>query len=444
MASSNTSSNVIRFAGDVNVSKIIISSLITNKTFNVKNQLLTIQVFEDIFSPFITGNLIFRESADFASNFPFVGEEVVDIEIFTPSLNELNPDEGVIKGKFYIYKMADREELAERNTVYQLHFISMDAVKDLNVKISKGYSGKISDIANELLTGETTLYTKKKVNIEETFNKTKYVSNFWSPIRNINFILNNAQNASKSPTYMFYENRYGFNFVSLDTLNEQQSFQSFQQYDIKQIPNKNGGSDRDINLDYRKISDLNIPVSHDYVDKVTSGVYGSTLLYSDLASKQYFNQKFSMFENWGDDTYESRLNKYPISSKKVFSTYRATMYNDTIEVGLFSDYDDVSNARVRQKRISRLKQAEAHKIHITVPGRTDYTAGQVVTVIKYKAEPISKDKGDQREILDGIISGRYLVASINHVIDIEKHECHMTLIKDSMIIDLNKGSTTYE
>ena len=141
--------NEIRFAGDVDVSKITISSLITKAQFNVKNQLLTIQVFEDIFSPFITGNLIFRESADFASNFPFVGEEVVDIEIFTPGFKNTNPKEGVIGGRFYIYKMSGRYEIAERNTVYQLHFISLEAITDLNVKLSRGYNGRISDIAKE-------------------------------------------------------------------------------------------------------------------------------------------------------------------------------------------------------------------------------------------------------------------------------------------------------
>ena len=432
--------NEIRFAGDVDVSKITISSLITKAQFNVKNQLLTIQVFEDIFSPFITGNLIFRESADFASNFPFVGEEVVDIEIFTPGFKNTNPKEGVIGGRFYIYKMSGRYEIANRNTVYQLHFISIEAITDLNVKLSRGYNGRISDIAKELLTSEDTLYTKKKVNIEDTDNKLKYISNFWSPIRNINFILNNAQNKNKSPTYIFYENRYGFNFVSLDTLNSQQTFQTFQQYDVQQIPDTGaGGSSRDLNLDYRKISELDIPVSHDYMDKVSSGTYGSTILFSDIATKQYFNLKHSMFENWGNDADETHLNKFPVSSKGILSTYRSAMFNDVIQVGLFSDYEDVSNARVRQKRISRMKQAEAHKIHITVPGRTDYTAGQVVTVVKFKAEPISKDRSDQQEILDGVISGRYLVASINHVVDIEKHECHMTLIKDSMIMDLNKG-----
>jgi hypothetical protein len=38
---------------------------------------------------------------------------------------------------------------------------------------------------------------------------------------------------------------------------------------------------------------------------------------------------------------------------------------------------------------------------------------------------------------DKIFSGTYLIAAINHYIDKEKHECHMELIKDSFIINLN-------
>jgi hypothetical protein len=116
------------------------------------------------------------------------------------------------------------------------------------------------------------------------------------------------------------------------------------------------------------------------------------------------------------------------------------MYNDVIENTLFTDYDDVSNIRFRQKRISRLKQAEGQKIHIVVAGRTDYTVGQVVRINKFKSEPVQKND-DPNDLLDKLISGNYLVASINHVIDIDKHECHMTLIKDSLILDLNRPVT---
>lgn len=439
-AQSTGSSKELRYAGDINVAEVTITSLITDKKFNVANQLLTIQIFEDMFSPFISGSLIFKESLDFASNFPFVGEEVIDLKLFTPTLDEVKPKTGVIQGRFYIYKMADREEVAERSMVYQLHFIAIEAIADINTKISKGYDGLVSDIAKTLIKGEDELSSDKEVLIEETSNKIKFVSNFWSPIRNINYLLKHAQNKGKSPTYVFYESRYGYNFVSLDTLNAQEPIQYFLNNDSQDSISPSGGSKRNFENDYRRISELNIPVTHDYMDRVTHGAYGSTILFMDLAKKEYFNLKHSFLKDWGKEGEETRLNKYPVTSNKVYTTYRASMYNDVMEHGLFTDYDDVSDVRVRQKRVSRLKQAEAYKINITVAGRTDYTVGQKVNVKSYKSEPIKGSDNDE-DILDNIISGNYLIATINHVIDREKHECHMQLIKDSLTINLDKGAT---
>ena len=440
MAEQRASADLLRYAGDINVAKVEITSLITDKKFNVSNQLITIQIFEDMFSPFISGSLIFKESLDFASNFPFVGEEVIDLKLFTPTLDKTKPKGGVIEGRFYIYKMADREQIAERNSVYQLHFIAIEAIADINTKISKGYDGKISDIAEKILKGEDELSSDKEVLIEETSNKLKYVSNFWSPIRNMNYIVQHAQNKEKSPTYVFFESRFGYNFVSLDTLNAQQPLQYFINNNSQDSISPDGGSKRNFENDYRRITELNIPVSHDYMDRVTHGAYGSTMLFLDLAKKEYFNLKHSFLKDWGKVGEETRLNKYPVTSNKVYTTYRASMYNDVIENGLFTDYDDVSNVRSRQKRVSRLKQAEAYKINIVVSGRTDYTVGQKVNVKSFKAEPIKGSDADE-DILDPIISGNYLIATINHVIDREKHECHMQLIKDSLIINLDKGAS---
>jgi hypothetical protein len=439
-AQATGSSKELRYAGDINVAEVTITSLITNKKFNVSNQLVTIQIFEDMFSPFISGSLIFQESLDFASNFPFVGEEVIDLKLFTPTLDEAKPKDGVIQGRFYIYKMADREEVAKRGMVYQLHFISIEAIADINTKISKGYDGLISEIANTLIKGEDELSSDKPVLIEETSNKIKYVSNFWSPVRNMNYLLKHAQNVGKSPTYVFYESRYGYNFVSLDKLNSQEPIQYFLNNDSNDSISPSGGSKRNFENDYRRIVELNVPITHDYMDRVTHGAYGSTMLFMDLAKKEYFNLKHSFLKDWGKEGEETRLNKYPVSSNKVYTTYRASMYNDVMENGLFTDYDDVSDVRVRQKRVSRLKQAEAYRINITVPGRTDYTVGQKVNVKSYKSEPIKGSDADE-DILDNIISGNYLIATINHVIDREKHECHMQLIKDSLTINLDKGAT---
>jgi hypothetical protein len=431
------SSDQVRFAGDINVAEVTITSLITQKKFNVSNQLLTIQIFEDMFSPFITGSLIFKESLDFASNFPFVGEEVIDLKIFTPTLDKSKPKDGVIQGRFYIYKMADRDYLAERSLVYQLHFISIEAISDINSKISKGFDGKISDIALQLIKDEG-LNSNKVANIEETGNKTKYISNFWSPVRNLNFICKKAQNTSNSPTYVFFENRNGFNFVSLDKLNSQTPIQYFQNNNSQDTVTPGGSSKRNLDMDYRRITELNVPITHDYMDRVTGGAYGSQMLFMDLSKKEYYNLKHSFLKDWG--TEETRLNKFPVASNQIYTTFRASMYNDTIENTLFTDYEEVSDVRIRQKRVSRLKQAEAYKINIVVAGRTDYTVGQVANVKSYKAEPVKGSDKDE-DILDNIISGNYLISTINHVIDREKHECHIQLIKDSLIVNLDKAAT---
>jgi hypothetical protein len=82
-----------------------------------------------------------------------------------------------------------------------------------------------------------------------------------------------------------------------------------------------------------------------------------------------------------------------------------------------------------------MKLAEANKLNITVPGRTDYTVGQKVNVTLNRTEPISIKDDD---VTDKLLSGNYLIAAINHYIDKEKHECYMELIKESSMMDMNR------
>jgi len=77
-------SEVIRFAGDVSIDKIEIVS--SNGFYQeVTNQVMALEIYEDIFSPFISGVLAFKESVDFINLFPFVGEEYANIKILFPA-----------------------------------------------------------------------------------------------------------------------------------------------------------------------------------------------------------------------------------------------------------------------------------------------------------------------------------------------------------------------
>ena len=171
-------SNKIRFAGDVSIENV---SIVTSKgmTQNITNQLLSVELFEDLFSPFMTGLVTVKDSFDFVNLMPFIGEEFINIKIYTPSLEEKD----YINQQFYIYKISDRLITGDRTVVYQLHIIAREAVTDVNKNVSRSYSGIISDIVKEICTNkEDGLESAKSINIEPTANKTKFVSNFWSPV----------------------------------------------------------------------------------------------------------------------------------------------------------------------------------------------------------------------------------------------------------------------
>ena len=77
----------IRFAGDVNIRRLeIVSS--ANYKVDVTNQLIGAEIYEDIFSPFTSLSLTIRESQDFINALPLRGEEIVNLEISTPTFDK--------------------------------------------------------------------------------------------------------------------------------------------------------------------------------------------------------------------------------------------------------------------------------------------------------------------------------------------------------------------
>jgi hypothetical protein len=416
---------VIRFAGDVSVKKAEIVS--QNGLYqDIRGQVINIHVYEDMFSPFISGLIIIKESLDLINLFPLVGEELLNLEMSTPSLSKS------LRGEFHIYKLSERELLSDKSVVYTLHFISKEAIIDLNKKISRGFGGKVSEIATTILTEPNIgLETIKNVLVEPSSNSTKYVSNFWSPIKNINYLCDAAVNRNGSPSFVFFENREGFNFISLETLYTPDVLQTFVNDKYSRDDRDGIGSIKNVNEDFKRILEIRVPVAFDYMDRIRSGMNASNMILYDFTKKQYSVKTFDMLRNYDE---QRHLNEFPLISNNNIRRGDSLLINATKYFGNFSGFGDVTNTNILQKRISLIKQAEAMKIEIVVPGRFDYTVGKKVQLDLPRIEPVTKMDAD---IQDKIFSGTYLISAINHYIDKEKHECHMELIKDSFIINLN-------
>lgn len=424
-------SDGLKFAGDVNIESVSISS--TNGfTRDVTNQVAQIEFYEDMFAPFTTGTLVVVDALDLVNLFPFVGEEYIKFRISTPSFDEKSR---VIDTEYYIFKMSERININDKTQAYALHFISKEALVDLNVKLSRSFQGVSSEIANELIYGPDGLGTVKPANIETATNKIRFVSNFWSPVTCLNYLSKVAVSDQNNSSYLFFENRSGFNFVTLNELYNAETFVDFI-YDNK--PRDflaQGQTVMNPQEQYKRISEFTINQSFDYINRIESGMYASKMISHDFVSKKYSVNNYNLLKDFPN---HEHLNKFPVASSRVIVAPNALQMTEQKHWGVFTDYNDITNTRFQQQRISLLKQAESFKLQIVVPGRTDYTVGRKVNVTLYKTQPASKEE-NLDDLVDTLHSGNYLISAINHVIDREKHECHMELIKDSMVIDLERG-----
>jgi hypothetical protein len=417
----------LRFAGDVSIDKV---KIITAKGFyqDVGAQVINVQFYEDLFAPFITGSLILKDSLDLVNLFPFIGEEYLELEISTPTLDKNN-----IKGKYYIYKMTNREMSGDKSVVYQLHFISVEAVVDLNKKTSRVFGDKISKMIEPFIKDKTFgLESDKKVFIEDTLNNTKYISNYWTPIENIMYLADTAINTNRSPSYVFFENRDGFYFISLERLYTNAVFQDFVYDKYTRDDRPGGGSIRNPEKDYKRILEISIPTAFDYMDRIRSGMLSSRQVSYDVTKKTYSAKNYNMFQRFEQ---QKHLNKYPINSDRSIFRAASRIITYPKNFGNFNGFGDVTNAKSNQERLSLLKLAESNKINITVPGRCDYTVGQKIKLDLKRIEPLSKKDGDTT---DKMFSGNYIIAAINHYVDREKHECYMEIIKESSMMDMNR------
>lgn len=419
-------SSIIRFAGDVHIKEVSLTSLNGNSV-NITNQVTRIEIYEDIFSPFITLSIVVREALDFLNGIPIVGEEYVVLEIDTPTLNT------PIKGKFYVYKVTDKEYTKERESTYAIKCISEEYITDVNTKISKPISGNISQSA-QLLLGKEGLQTKKTINVEKTSNVTKFIANFWNPSKCLSTLATTAANINNSPTYLFYENRDGFNFRSIEELIKVPTYQEFikDNYVRTTVSSDSVKSILDIEQDYKRILDLSIPVVSDYMKDVETGRLKSRVISHDILTKKYTVKDYSLKK---DPKQPSLLNEFPAYSKFAQTNSASTMLVMPKYYGNFNNFADVTNHKTIQKRMSFFQNLEKFKVNIEVPGRTDYTVGKVVYLKIPKAAQIQKNE----VAVDEMLSGRYLISAVSHTISRDSHTCHVELIKNSVIRDLSKG-----
>ena len=249
-------------------------------------------IFEDMFSPFITGEITFIDTENMLGRIPIIGQETIYMSLSTPYDDRVYTDPETnekmsFAGEFIISSVKEKVQVSDKAVKITLGFASKESFYDITHPFSKGYQGSPSDIAYSVLTDEIFgLNTEKRLLVENTKNQIQYVSNYWTPIENLNYLIENSVNENDSPSYVFFENKNGFNFVSIDTLISKElttkaNIPSFKVDKSTQLFEKTGTL-TNYEMSYSRVDKIRYINNSSFFERALRGMLGSTIISPDV------------------------------------------------------------------------------------------------------------------------------------------------------------------
>lgn len=410
----------IQFAGEYLVEAIELLQPNGGQALDIRNLVSQVTIYEDIFSPFMSGNLICKDTNAILTFMDQMGLDIARIKLRTPTLNV------PIDKMFHIYKLDERTQVNERTQEFILHFISVESIVDNTNRVSKQFKGNSVSVVKELL---KLLKTNKPLNASPAVGGVTYVSNFWPISKNLDYVSDMSVGKGGDPSYLFFENNYGFNFKTIVELSKQKPIIEFDASNYTMFGEPSGNTRRKVDLDWKKIQSYKVYSEFDYLNDIRVGMINYRTIAYDINYKRYID-KTEDLSSTNDMLNDKRA--YPeFMIKRSYNVGGSTIFSMNKMTGLF-DSTDPSGVDVFGRR-NMIMKSFRHKIEVEVLGRTDFTIGTTVLANFNKAMNINKKTG-LNEVEDKLISGKYLVSAICHrfLREPAKHEMTVELIRDSI------------
>lgn len=412
-----------------------------HQVLNIFPLIREINIYESIYQPFITGNVVILDTANmFESEFPVVGMERLEFQIMTPGVEGFYDFQSQTGFPVHVYAVTDRtsspQDLAQQ---YILHFCSQEMFRNKTSYVSKAVYNTHENIVAELL--ERHMNSKKALILEKSVNRHKYVLPYANPLTHINTIAEKTQSAyHDNPGYLFFENMYGFNFRSLQGLTNLNNGDVRQSkhgvvYESRRTDTRGGG---DANIDFKLggIYHYDIKQQFDTIDSVVDGAYSSELIFHDQLTKKFGSKIFKYNEHFSgqpkmEEGQGSKMGNLIYKDNKQFQELPTKRFFKSSTSKLFSQSSitQASEVDITQKRASKKSHISNCDIEIEVPGYLGIATGDVIDVNFPKKSHTTTNTYEQDA--ESRMSGKYLIKSIRHTFDTSNQGMHKMLLRIS-------------
>lgn len=438
---------------NVDLKEITFISSASGKTIDIRSVVASFSLYEDLFKPSLTATIMVVAAVPIQEVLPFTGNDVIRLSF------KSSDKQTYITVNLVAYAIENTSKI-DNKYVYIVTAASPEYVLSHKKKISASYTGDYSKTVKKIF---NTIASPKQIVANEPtkYTNTCIIPN-WKPFEAIQYYANRSVKAnsnSDEADYLFYEqinpngNGSTFYFRTYGSLvdprrkytNGLTHKKVYRSFEVRAVDasNTSGFSMVKDSVEAYVINSTQNLIA----DLETGSLAGRTLAY-DVTRKRYTKNDYDYFSTFAKkfklDPNPNAPRQDPIppeSNLRVVSKMQDLYANeeqasDSMGGGTVSDSQSKSAAERESsalektiwKRLSFLQRVQRTTCTIQTPGDSNLRVGDVV-VFKL---PRIQSKANTVKEYDSLLQNRWLVAAINHSIDVNTgYTQSIQLIKDS-------------
>ena len=372
----------------------------------------SINYYESVTSPSISMTVSFIDIDQMVSQEGITGGEMIDLEVIIPDFDQKFKIESK-KQKLVLNSVRDVVTSTNKQTA-TLEFVSDESLVNETCRVNKKFTGNVTQIVKELLQTEPKgIQTKKEIKSDDAVNKYSFVGNLKRPFETIQWLCPKAQASSRNFGFLFFENRDGYHFKSVENLLKQDPEFLYQK------------PDRPTETDLR-IIESRLNQSNDVGMNARMGMYSNKTIYIDLQNEAHEVIDFNVSE------FKSKKPLKVIDTLKDKPTRMMFRILDqgALQSGAAKKEVEKRNELAVYQNLSYIRNnlLFSQSLNISVPINPELRVGQIIEV-KFGLSQLTS-RGSKEKGKSGI-SGKYLISELRHTMGGGKSSTQLKLIRDT-------------
>ena len=437
--------------------ELFIESNDQKRTVDIRTGAISIDYYEDIFSPTITARITVVNTGDsirspdnegeangnfqsIYNGLPLRGGERVALKIAGNSATNPGLDFATDTND-YLYVSSITNVISEsQRELFTLNLVSREAITNETTRVGKKYNttSPIHSSARDII--ENYLKTTKIEKIDDAQNKYGFIGNRRKPFTVLTWLSSKAvptSSKSSSAGFLFYQTQDGFNFRSIDGLITQEkrrtlNGQSFT-YTYSDVNQSSIERNNDFNiLQYTTNRNQNL------LEKLRLGTYSSLGIFYNPYDFSFTREDAGVFstknytgkqknpKNLGQDLELPRISN---SSNQGLGDIPSRIITQILDIGTLEQdvsFEQNSNPQEYQSQaLMRYNTLFTQTLSMTVPSNTNLRAGDI---IECEFPKITRSNGKE---YDDEQSGLYIIKELCHHFDVDGSYTSMKLVRDT-------------